>query len=226
MNRRRTILGIASLGLVAFGGAAFLYRRPSATALPPAPTAPVQSSLAAPAQAAPVRERFQSPILGSASAPVTIVEFFDPACEACRAFYPIVKEILRREPGKVRVVLRYTAFHDVSPEAVRILETARLQGKFQPVLDALIEKQPEWASDGASNIDVAWQIAAAAGLDVTKARADANQPSIDSVLAIDAADVEAAGVQGTPTFYVNGAPLQKLGAQELYDMVLSKIAEG
>lgn len=61
---------------------------------------------------------------------------------------------------------------------------------------------------------------------MTKARTDASLPSIDSVLAIDAADVEAARVQGTPTFYVNGAPLQTLGAQELYDMVLSGIAEG
>ncbi|MFS8328883.1 thioredoxin domain-containing protein, partial [Vreelandella titanicae] len=33
--------------------------------------------------------RSHSPILGREDAPVTIVEFFDPACEACRAFYPL-----------------------------------------------------------------------------------------------------------------------------------------
>lgn len=39
--------------------------------------------------------RSHSPILGQADAPVTIVEFFDPACEACRAFYPLTKRILK-----------------------------------------------------------------------------------------------------------------------------------
>ena len=35
--------------------------------------------------------RMHSPVLGPVNAPVTIVEFFDPACETCREFYPIVK---------------------------------------------------------------------------------------------------------------------------------------
>ena len=55
--------------------------------------------------------RFNSPVVGPVNAPVTIVEFFDPACEACRAFYPVVKEILDAHPDKVRLVLRYAAFH-------------------------------------------------------------------------------------------------------------------
>ena len=43
--------------------------------------------------------RPHSPIMGRADAPVTIVEFFDPACETCRAFYPIVKKIMAEHPG-------------------------------------------------------------------------------------------------------------------------------
>ena len=43
--------------------------------------------------------RFHSPVFGPSNAPVTIVEFFDPACETCRAFYPIVKDILSKRPA-------------------------------------------------------------------------------------------------------------------------------
>ena len=52
-----------------------------------------------------------SPVFGSANAPVTVVEFFDPSCEACRAFYPYVKQILAENPNDVRLVLRYVLFH-------------------------------------------------------------------------------------------------------------------
>ena len=50
--------------------------------------------------------RMHSPVLGPREAPVTIVEFFDPACETCRAFYPIVKDLMRQYPSDVRLVIR------------------------------------------------------------------------------------------------------------------------
>ncbi|PZP55154.1 MAG: disulfide bond formation protein DsbA, partial [Micavibrio aeruginosavorus] len=61
--------------------------------------------------------REYSPVIGNDEAQVTVVEFFDPSCEACRAFYPIVKNILNRYPKDVRVVLRYAPFHEGSDKA-------------------------------------------------------------------------------------------------------------
>ncbi len=84
--------------------------------------------------------RPHAPAFGPASAPVTIVEFFDPACETCRAFYPIVKDILRQYPQEVRLVIRYAPFHAGSDQVIQMLETARLQDKYQPVLEALLAK--------------------------------------------------------------------------------------
>ena len=81
-----------------------------------------------------------SPILGPADAPVTIVEFFDPACEACRAFHPIVKDIMAEHGDAVRVVIRYTPFHGEGSEtAIRVMEAARMQGVFFPVMESTLE---------------------------------------------------------------------------------------
>ncbi len=164
-----------------------------------------------------------SPVIGPVEAPVTIVEFFDPSCEACRTFYPVVKQILAMFPGDVRLVMRYTPFHQGSDEAVRILEAARLQALFEPVLEALLARQPEWAAHGAPDLTLAWDIAGAAGLDLARARADAAIPAIDAVLNGDLADAQSAGVTQTPTFFVNGKPLPSFGAQQLLDLVASEV---
>ncbi|MEQ8664879.1 MAG: thioredoxin domain-containing protein [Rhodospirillales bacterium] len=163
-----------------------------------------------------------SPTLGPDDAPVTIVEFFDPACEACRAFYPLVKEIMKEHDGQVRVVLRYAAFHPTSEEAIRILEAARIQGMFTPVLETLLEEQPVWAPHGREPGNV-WEIAAIAGLDIEKARRDALLPDIVAILNRDATDVEAVGVTGTPTFFVNRIPLTETDPKQLKDLVNAEI---
>jgi protein-disulfide isomerase len=165
--------------------------------------------------------RDYSPVVGPEDAQVTIVEFFDPSCEGCRAMYPYVKQIMAAYPDKVRLVLRYVLFHKGSEEAVRILETAREQEVYEPVLDAVMEAQPQWRDD--PDVTAAWDAAESAGLGVEAARAGMNSPEIDGIIQQDAADVKAVGIAGTPTFYVNGEKLSRLGPQELYDLVMSKV---
>ncbi|OJX79938.1 thioredoxin domain-containing protein [Magnetospirillum sp. 64-120] len=166
--------------------------------------------------------RPHSPIFGPKDAPVTIVEFLDPACETCRAFYPVVKDIMAEFPGQVRLVMRYTPLHQGSDEVVRLLEAARLQGKFQPVLEAVLQGQPEWASHGAPRIENAWKAAGAAGLDIARARAALMAPEVTAVLEQDVSDSKAVGATKTPTFVVNGKHLPSFGAQQLYDLVESE----
>lgn len=212
MNRRTLIIvtAVVAVGLFAIGG--LLY---SPTSKEVAVTKPVSNE-------APL-VRPHSPVFGAKDAPVTIVEFFDPACEACRAFHPVVKKILSEFQGKVRVVLRYTAFHPPSEEAIRILEAARLQGKFEVVLERLLETQPRWAPHGRP-ADSAWSLLDGTGLDVERARRDAKLPGIVAVLNQDTADVKNVGVTGTPTFFVNGKPLLDFGVQQLLDLVEAEVA--
>lgn len=166
--------------------------------------------------------RSHAPVLGPVDAPVTIVEFFDPACEACRAFHPYVKDIMSNFEGKVRVVLRYANFHPQSEGAIRILEAARMQGKFEVVLERLLEAQPRWAPHG-NAADSAWSVLDGTGLNTTRAKKDALLPEVSRVLDQDTADVKAAGVKGTPTFFVNGKPLQEFGPDQLFELVRSEV---
>lgn len=213
MNRRQFVGGVAALGIMGFVGGTFAYREAVAAAARNAAT-----------QINAVLYRDHAPIIGPADAGVTITEFFDPSCETCRAFYPIVKQIMEMHAGKVRLVLRYAALHEGSDQAVRIVEAARLQGRFTAVLEALLAQQPDWAVHGAPDIERAWSIAGAAGLDLTRARTDAQSEAITAVLAQDTADVTAAGIQQTPTFFVNGKPLIEFGPQQLYDLVTNEVA--
>lgn len=215
MNRRGLILSVLALGVAGFGGATWFANRPG----PVAEAEPVAPELAD------AMIRPYSPILGPADAPVTIVEFFDPACEACRAFHPIVKDIMAEHGDAVRVVIRYTPFHGAaSEEAIRVLEAARMQDVYVPVLEAVLREQPRWASHGAPAPGLILQIAATAGLDAEAARTQMLAPDVVAILNQDRADVETVGIRQTPAFFVNGKPLDPFGEAELRRLVAAEVA--
>ena len=169
--------------------------------------------------------RMHTPIIGPQNAPVTIVEFFDPACETCRAFYPIVKQIMAQHPDKVRLALRYAPFHHGSDQVVKLIEAARKQGLYTPVLEALLAAQPEWADHAAPNIGIAFEAAARAGLDMECARQDMETPEIQAVLAQDIEDLTALQVSKTPTFFVNGRSLPSFGPEQLTRLVAEEVGK-
>ncbi|ATP52067.1 TPA: DsbA family protein [Pseudomonas putida] len=212
MSRRTAVIIISLLAIAGFLAAAFIYKGKE-----PAP------EVAVPVQSTSALLRFNAPSFGPAKAPVTIVEFFDPSCESCRAFYPIVKQMMAKHPEDVRLVLRYVRLHVGSEEAIRLLEAARKQGVFAPVLEAVLESQPQWHDDATAA--AAWEAAALAGLDVDKARSHMMSPDIIAAIERDTQDAKTLGVKGTPTFFVNGKPLLSFGAQPLYDLIRSEISQ-
>lgn len=215
MNRRGLILSALAVGVAGFGGAAWYATRP----------APLAEAESVAPELAEALMRPYSPILGPETAPVTIVEFFDPACEACRAFHPIVKDIMAEHGDAVRVVIRYTPFHGEGSEtAIRVLEAARMQDLFLPVLEAILQEQPRWASHGGIRPELILGIAASAGLDEEAARTQMMAPQTVGVLNQDRKDVEAVGVRQTPTFFVNGKPLDPFGEAELRRLVAAEVA--
>ncbi|MFN3302145.1 MAG: DsbA family protein [Roseateles sp.] len=214
MNRRALFVGLTAAGAVAaFATGAVFYQRGEQQ----------QASRQASASFD-VMVREHSPVMGPSDAPVTIVEFFDPACEACRAFYPFVKQTLAAFPRDVRLVMRYVPFHqEPSVVGVQILEAARRQDKFEAVLEALLRDQPVWASHQSPSPSRAWDSAKAAGLDLEQAKAFVDTGVTSKLLEQDVADLKQVGVRATPTFFVNGKPLTQVDPQTLHDLVKSEV---
>lgn len=163
-----------------------------------------------------------SPIMGAENATVTLVEFMDPACEACRAMYPYVKKIMSTYPDDIRLVIRYVDFHKQSEEAVRILEAARKQNLYQDVLEVLLAFQPAWAPHGKEGEDM-WEFLTKTELDIDQAKQDAKDPAIAKVIALDMADFHASGSKKTPSFFINGKPLELMHPDALLEMIEAEI---
>ncbi|MDO9053458.1 MAG: DsbA family protein [Gallionella sp.] len=169
--------------------------------------------------------RMHSPTIGQANAPVVIVEFIDPACETCRNFYPMVKQLMADNPDKIRIVLRYAPFHSGSDKVVAMLEAARRQGKFWEALEALLANQASWTEHHTANAGAAWKYFDGIGLNMEQMAFDITSPEIATVIAQDLADAKTLNVTMTPEFFVNGQPLPSFGFKQLKELVDQALAD-
>ncbi len=167
--------------------------------------------------------RSYSPFKGKQDAKVTIVEFFDPACEACRAYHPYVTKIQKDYPDQVRVVMRYTPFHKGSDMAAAILDAAKIQGKFWETLEAMFDGQNIWASHHNPQPEKLWQIIENVGLDINKIKEDIKSLQVSKNIKQDLDDLTQLGINQTPSFFVNGKPLIDLSPQALLDKVEAEL---
>lgn len=211
--RKKLFVG-ACLGLAAaFALGGWYYRRQKSESL----------GALAKAQAEPFI-RPHSPVLGQDTAKVTIVKFTDPACETCAAFAPFVQRFLEAYPERIRLVVRYAPFHEGAPEVARVLEAARLQGKFWDALHMLYASQHLWTHHHEVKMDAVWKLLPEAGVDAARAKKDYADPALKAAVEQDLADAAALGVTKTPGFFVNGRPLEPFGAQPLADLIRSELA--
>lgn len=213
--KQKTLFITAAIVLVAaFAGAALLYKGQKA-----------QQATQAAAQNREALVRLHSPAIGKADAPVHIVEFFDPACETCSAFYPLVKELMAAHPDKIRLSLRYAPFHQGSDEVVKVLEAARKQGKFWQALETLLASQPGWTQHHAARVDLVWPQLERVGLDLERVKNDMQSPEIARVIQQDLADAQTLNVTMTPEYFVNGRPLPSFGYDQLKALVQEELAK-
>ncbi|MCF6330753.1 MAG: DsbA family protein [Sulfurimonas sp.] len=167
--------------------------------------------------------RDYSTIIGNMDAEVTLVEFLDPACETCRAYYPIVKDILVKYDGKVRHVIRYAPFHKGSDYVVKLLEATKKQGKYEETLEALFRYQNQWVHHHVPNNQMVWQLMTHLGLNIEQLKKDFENPKLDELIKQELSDAKTLGVKKTPQFFVNGKMLQKFGQKHLIELIESEL---
>ena len=214
MNRRTLVVGVAALAATALVGGNRV-RRDGVSSFGATHT-PVGSPLVRP----------DVPSEGPPDARLTLIEFFDPAGEASRAFHPVVREVRMRYPDDVRLARRYASFHAGSREGFRILEAARRQHLFNPVLEALYKTQVAWAGPDWPLPLVAWDVAASAGLDLEWGRRVAQAAEVEAHLARERADAEAVGVVRAPTFCINGRRVRLPEPNSLAAVVRTQLGSG
>jgi protein-disulfide isomerase len=138
---------------------------------------------------------------GPAEARLTLVEYGDYQCPYCGAAYPVVKRLQKRLGKKLRLVFRnfpLTQSHPYALIAAEAAEAAAIQGKFWEMHDLLFEQQtmlkPEIIPSWAKKI----------GLDVEKFGNDIRQGVVEKRIKEDRQSGIRSGVNGTPTFFING----------------------
>ncbi len=166
------------------------------------------------------------PALGPAGAPVTIVEFGDFECPACKESLPILQRLRSLYPQQIRFVYRDfpIASHPQSRPAAEAARCAHEQGQFWAYHDALFAKAPDLKSSDYL------KLAESLKLDAGEFAACLNSNRPKAAVAKSFADARRIGLSGTPTFFVNGrylAGLQTLEAlRELVDRELLAARNG
>lgn len=167
--------------------------------------------------------RPHSMTLGDKNAKVYLVEFFDPACGTCAQFYPLVKDIMKKNEGNIRLILRYAPYHQGSDFAVKMLEAARVQGKFWETLELMFASQRSWINNHQVLPSMLWKIVAKLDLDIEKLSKDMQNPNLDALIAQDLQDAKVLGATKTPSYYVNGIPLRTFGYEPLKELIYSQL---
>ena len=167
--------------------------------------------------------RDYSTVIGNSDAEVTLVEFLDPSCETCRAFYPIIRDTLAKYKGKIKHVIRYAPFHKDSDYVVKLLEATKKQGKYMETLEALFRYQNQWVDHHVPNKQRVWQLMKHLGLNIEQLKKDFNDPKLDELIEQELSDAKTLGVKKTPQYFVNGKPLQQFGHRQLLELIDSEL---
>jgi protein-disulfide isomerase len=158
-----------------------------------------QIPVARPVLTLPVSDRDH--IQGPATAPVTLVEYGDYQCPDCLQAYPIMLDIQEYMGDRMRIVFRnfpVTTVHPDAQNAAEAAEAAGAQGKFWEMHDYLFEHQSRL--DDVALLSYAADI----GLDVARFMRDLDTHAFAARVHEDYVSGARSGVNGTPTFFING----------------------
>lgn len=149
-------------------------------------------------------------LLGKASAPVAIIEYGDYQCPWCGKFFTEVEPMIRKEyiqTGKAKMVFR--SFQFLGPEskaAAEAVECAREQGKSWEYHDAVYKAEHADGQENNGNLDreLFLKLAGEVKLDVNAFTGCLDAHKFASKVQSDYTAAGAAGVNGTPTVFING----------------------
>ncbi len=141
-----------------------------------------------------------APVLGSQTAPITIVEFSDFQCPYCAAAVPQIDALLKAYPTQVKLIFKQfpLEIHSQAELAAQAAVAAQKQGKFWALHDAMFANRDDLSRQNLL------QLAKQAGLDMHRFESDIDSTEVRETIVRDVQDGNQAGVEGTPTIFING----------------------
>ena len=143
---------------------------------------------------------------GRADAPLTLVEYGDYQCPHCAAAHPVVRALQSAFGAELRFVFRnfpLTEMHPAAEPAAELAESAALQGKFWEVHDAIFAWSLEYGAESLG-LEAFESIALTLGLEPQQIKEDVRAHRHLERIKSDFNSGVRSGVNGTPTFFING----------------------
>ena len=161
-----------------------------------------------------------SPFLGKEDAPVTLVVFSDFQCPFCSKVQPLLDEVLKKNPDKLKIVFKHLPLqmHKQARPAALAAIAAHEQGKFWQMHDAL------FAASKNLNTESIEKAAKDIGLDMKKFHKDLASEATLKKLKKDMTDAGKASVGGTPTLFVNGRQVKGRGTNVIQEMIKQELS--
>jgi len=164
-------------------------------------------------------------VLGNENAPVTVVEFSDFQCPACRSATVTLDGVLEKHEGEIKFIYRHfplTSIHKNAMAASIASEAAGEQGKFWEYSKALFDKQDAWEKLGTPQ-DLFVNLAKEVGVtDLDKFKNEIGKQAKRDLILADMSLGNQLGVDATPTFFVNGEKVSTNGLKLAIEKILSK----
>lgn len=158
---------------------------------------------------------------------VTLVEFLDFECEACGAAFPFVEQLREMYDGRVTFVARYFPIpsHKNAKNAAYAVESAARQGKFEDMYRRMYQTQSEWGESQDSKAALFRSYAQDLGLDMDRYDADVVSRDVAKRVQKDIDDGITLGVNGTPSFYLNGKLFVPTTAEDFTEAIDDALAK-
>ena len=146
---------------------------------------------------------------GGNSKNVELMVYGDFQCPVCSEFFVIESAVFEKYKDQIKFTFRHYPLDSIHPNARaahRAAEAAGVQGKFFEMHDLLYKNQSSW-SESSNAKTIFESYAEQLGLDLNKFKADYESQSVNSTINADKNEGTNKGVQGTPTYFINGKKL-------------------
>lgn len=150
-------------------------------------------------------------VVGAGKKNVTLIEYGDFQCPACKSYFPLVEEVRKTYGDDIKFQFRHFPLTQIHPNAFvgsRAAEAAGKQGKFFEMYNLLYENQSEWSSSS-NPTPILEGYASQLSINIDQFKKDMMSAETSSVINADIKAAQAIGATSTPTFVINGKRVEE-----------------